>query len=194
MHHIYHTLALVLDSRNSGEANKKLVIFTRELGMIRATVQGIRFEKSKLRFALSDYSLAQIDLVRGRDVWRVTSAKPKENFSLLMLSEKYGDVARNLIRLVLRLYHGEESHRELFDHVLETLKILKEGEISETDLKHFEILSVLRIIYHLGYLAQTGEHDVFVKSPISSELIKKVANMRTEMLNEINRSLRESHL
>lgn len=194
MHHIYHTEGIVLESYSKGEANKGLMIFTRELGMLRAQVQGIRLEKSKLRFALADYSLAQIDLVRGRDVWRVTSASSKKSFTKLLLNENEGAIARNIIKLLLRLYHGEESHIELYDHIKETLETLNENKIEQNDLRHFEILAILRIIYHLGYLAHTDLHDVFIKSPINDELIKKIAEVRTEMLNQINRSLRESHL
>ncbi|MCE9517782.1 recombination protein O N-terminal domain-containing protein, partial [Candidatus Nomurabacteria bacterium] len=73
MHHIYHTKSFVIGSYNRGEANKILVLYTREMGLVRAVAQGIRLNKSKLRFGLQDFSYASVDLVRGRDIWRVTS-------------------------------------------------------------------------------------------------------------------------
>ena len=81
-HHIYHTQGFVLSSRNVGEANKILTVFTRELGLIRATVQGIRLNKSKLKFSIQDLSFATIDFVKGKEVWRITSAKSITSFPL----------------------------------------------------------------------------------------------------------------
>ncbi len=80
MHHIHHTNALILGSRNRGEANRVFTILTREMGLIHAVAQGVRLNKSKLRYALTDYSYAKIDLVRGKEVWRITSATPVNSF------------------------------------------------------------------------------------------------------------------
>ena len=74
MHHIHHTEGIILGSKNYGEAGKYFFIFTRELGMIYASAQGVRKITSKLRFILQDYAYVKIDLVAGRDFWRVTSA------------------------------------------------------------------------------------------------------------------------
>jgi len=194
MHHIYHTKGIILESKEKGEANAYLTIFTREMGMVYAAAQSVRREKSKLRFALQEFSLSNIDLVRGKDVWRITSASPEENYSALILDENRGQVAQNIFKLIVRLYQGEEANEELFDHVTKSLSILSDKKIPDTDLKHFEMVAVFRILYYLGYLALTGENDVFVRSPIDLRLIEEAARMRTLLLNDINRSLRETQL
>ena len=74
MHHMYHTEGIILGSRNYDEAGKYYSIFTRDLGMIQASAQGVRKMSSKLRFILQDYSYVKVDLVKGKDFWRVTSA------------------------------------------------------------------------------------------------------------------------
>ena len=73
MHHIYHTEGIVLESRNFGEAGKYFSIFTRDLGLVTASAQGIRKMSSKLRFVLQDFSYVKIDLVSGRNIFRVTN-------------------------------------------------------------------------------------------------------------------------
>ena len=194
MHHIYHTKGIILENNERGEANKMLVIFTREHGMIHAAAQGIRHNKSKLRYALSDFSLANIDLVRGRDIWRITTATPIKNFSPLILNLSLGPVAQNMLKLIIRLYHGEEANEELFDHIINSLTFLSENKIKQEDLKNFEMVGVFRILYHLGYLALTTENDVFVRSPLDERLFIEAAKFRTKMLSEINSSLRETQL
>ncbi len=194
MHHIYHTTGIIFDARETGEANKFLTILTREEGMVRAAAQGIRHGKSKLRFALQDFSYAKIDLVRGRDVWRVTSAQPISSFLSLSLSRDTAPLFKNIIKLVGRLYDGESPNEALFDHLMETFTALSEKKFTATDLKHFEVVVVLRILYHLGYLAHTKENDALVRSPLDGRLIEEAAKVRAEMLTAINQSLRETQL
>jgi hypothetical protein len=51
-----------------------LSIFTRDFGLVTAVAQGIRLEKSKLRYYVQNYSFAVFSLVRGKEFWRLTSA------------------------------------------------------------------------------------------------------------------------
>ena len=113
MHHIYHTQGFVLGSRNKGEANKMLTIYTREMGLVRAMVQGIRLGKSKLRFALQDYSYTNIDLVRGKDIWRVTSAKNISTFPFARFSKDSLLLIARVSSLLERLCDGEESNEKI---------------------------------------------------------------------------------
>ena len=115
MHHIYHTHGFILGSRNKGEANKMLTIYTREMGLVRAMVQGIRLHKSKLRFSLQDFSYATIDLVRGKDIWRVTSAKNISSFPFARTSRSSLLIIVHVSSLLERLCDGEESNEKIFD-------------------------------------------------------------------------------
>jgi hypothetical protein len=71
MYKIYETKGYVLSSIPSGEADRLLNVFTKELGLVRAKAQGIRYEKSKLRFSTQDFSEVNISLVRGKGYWRL---------------------------------------------------------------------------------------------------------------------------
>lgn len=194
MHHIYHTKAIVLASWNVGEANKRLTLFTRDMGMLTATVQGIRHGKSKLRFALQDFSLAHVDLVRGRDVWRVTSARPIESFATRALSKDTGTLIKHSAELLLRLYRGEDPHPELFDEVLGLIYGFDALEISPQDLKHFEIIAILRILFHLGYYAPTTQTQTFLTHPLTTDLIAQATMSRAVLLQEVQKSLEVSQL
>src|SRR3989344_8517195 len=78
-HHLYQTPGIVLSSSPYGEANRDFRIFTKELGLIRASAQGIRFLKSKLRYAIHDFSYCDLSLVRGKEVWRLTGVLKHSN-------------------------------------------------------------------------------------------------------------------
>ena len=111
-HHIYHTQGFILSSRNVGEANRVLTVFTRELGLIRAVVQGVRLGKSKLKFALQDFSFANIDFVKGREVWRITSAKNITSFPLARV-DKNSLVLITRISNLLERFSGPEIPNEI---------------------------------------------------------------------------------
>src|SRR3989344_5761793 len=128
MHHIYHTEGIILGSKNYGEAGKYYSIFTRDLGMVYASAQGVRKMSSKLRFILQDFAYLKIDLVQGKDFWRVTSAS-KTN----MLEDVYKNPATlkvffNIARLLKRLLAGVEPNLALFTDLINGLSVLEKIE------------------------------------------------------------------
>src|SRR3989338_3781658 len=114
MHHIYHTEGVILGSRNSGEAGKYYYIFTRDLGMIYATAQGVRKMSSRLRFILQDFAYLKIDLVAGRDFWRITSASKTNTLEQIIKRPETFEIFANIARLLKRLLPGVEPNEVLF--------------------------------------------------------------------------------
>ena len=78
---IITTPGFIIGSRPRGEAGKLLSIFTRDLGLVLASAQGIRLEKSKLRYAARDYSFGEYSFVKGKEFWRLTDARDFVNTS-----------------------------------------------------------------------------------------------------------------
>ncbi len=192
-HHIYQTDAFVIDSKNVGEANKIVYLFTKDIGMIAANAQGVRLLKSKLRYSLQDFSYSKVSLVRGREVWRITSAGLKEKLLSKMSPDSFA-FARAL-SLVKRLTPGEEKNEALFVSLEKASQFLLTREADKVDPLMFECLIVLRILNHLGYLAPSAQIMSFVDSDvIDTELLEKLGTYKKEALAEINRALRESQL
>ena len=193
MHHIYHTEGFVLGSRNYKEAEKYYYIFTRDLGMIVASAQGVRKLSSKLRFVLQDFAYIKLDLVRGRDFWRITSASKTGIFDNLARNPETLGVLVNIFRLLKRLLTGEEANEFLFKDLLLGFSIL-EKSIKKEDLLNVEVIIVLRLLNNLGYLGENTKLTNFVHSPFEEDLLYEVSGKRRDLLNQINRALRETHL
>ncbi|HPS21394.1 MAG TPA: DNA repair protein RecO [Candidatus Paceibacterota bacterium] len=195
MHYIYHTEGLILGSRNYGETGKYYYIFTRDLGMIFASAQGVRKMESKLRFVLQDFSYVKIDFVKGKDFWRITSASKTNELENVSKKRETLEVFANISRLLIRLLAGEEANEILFDDLLNGLFILEKCETNNNEvLRNIEAVIVLRILNNLGYIGGGKITDEIIKSPFEQELVFKVSKNRTKILSEINRALRESHL
>lgn len=193
MHHIYHTEGIILGNNNFGEAGKYYLIFTRDLGMVYASAQGVRKMSSKLRFILQDFSYVNIDLVRGKDFWRITSASKTNRLETIIKNKAAFEVFDNVSRLLKRLLMGEDPNIPLFSDLINGLSIL-EKSVSEEDLRNIEVILVLRILNNLGYIRGGLELDTLVKSPFEKELVLEASKSRREILSQINKALKETHL
>src|SRR3989344_3051007 len=193
MHHIYHTEGIILGSKNFGEAGKYYYIFTRDLGMITASAQGVRKMSSKLRFVLQDFSYLKIDLVAGKNIFRITTASKTNILEQITKKPETFKVFTNIARLLTRLLAGIEPNDALFDDLVNGLSVLEAMEKKE-DLRHVEAVIVLRIISNLGYIGQSEVVDTFIKSPFEEKLIFEASKHRPRILREINKALQETHL
>jgi len=193
-HHIYHTEAIVLNTKPVGEAGKFVYVLTQELGLISAKAQGVRLINSKLRYSLQDFSHVEVSLVRGKEIWRLTGAKLiKENNLHKKNSENFLILYR-LSKLLLRLLHGEEKNIKLFELITNTLTFLEEHFTAE-ELKTLEIIAVLRILRSLGYFGQEKSLEAFAKdNDWHKELLVTFRPEQAKALILINNALKETQL
>ena len=197
-HHIYNTKGIVLSSFPIGESDKLFKIFTRELGLVDATAQGVRKTESKNRYGLQDFSLLHISLVRGREVWRITNVSTIKN--LFFDLEEKKDARESLIKIILfvqKLVHGEEKNEKLFYLVLNAFEFLKQKETSPTSLKSFETIYFLKILDNLGYFDKNIHEEKFkdfLSCDVTNDLINKMSFVEKDAQIEINEALKETHL
>ncbi len=193
MYTITTTPGFIISSRPFAEAGKILSIFTRDLGLVIVVAQGIRLEKSKLRYHVKDYAFGTFSLVRGKEFWRLTNAQESEaSRSQVHLG---GEVYLNIriANLLKRLLHGEEPHPELFDCLYSTFNYI--NNISKEKLPELESLTALRILNLLGYVGDSEMVRQFVSSnSLSEEILASMSVSRLKINGIINSSLQASHL
>ncbi len=206
MYHIHTTQGFVVQSRNHGEANKIIYIFTRDLGLVVAVAQGIRFEKSKLRYNIRDYNFSKFSLIQGREFWRITGAEelflsgehvlPTDLTTGLETrsSAKYR-IMNRVALVILRLVHGEEKHQEIYDCLWNFANFQIDNNCSQEFLATTESLLVVRILQRLGYIADNSEFGKeIIGSDFQKEIIDRIITKRVDINRAINNALRESHL
>lgn len=191
MHHIHHTEAFVLGSREKGEDSKTLILYTRELGLIYAHAQGIRKISSKLRFVLQDFSKIQLDLVRGKEIWRITTASPLISYRQATVFEQAARILARLASLLIRLVPGEEANEEIFrafSWAYDTLSVEHEPGV----YRSIELFSVAKILVALGYISR----DILGEEENGQELPKSFADIAFQhrLIRDINQALAASQL
>jgi len=194
MHHIYTTKAVIIRSVPIGEANKYYFLLTEDLGFIKASAQSVRLDKSKLKGHLQDFCLVKISLVKGKSVWRIISVETLEHGDFLKNTNKLIAV-KNIFSLLLRLLHGEEKNEELFYSIESFYNFLLKNELSLENIKNLETITVLRVLYHLGYFKESFDLSDFVKDDrFSIDILKLFDNKKVMAILDINNALKETHL
>ena len=195
MHHIHHTEAYVLGSSPKGEDSKLLRLYTRELGLVYAHAQAVRKLSSKLRFTLQDFSLATVDLVRGREIWRVTTATPIHSYGAIRKDRASERILARVNSLLIRLVTGEEPSEEIYEIIAGTYDLLEKGGRTPEDYRALELFSVARILIALGYLPREtmGEQTLF-ESP--NAMPKNFSDLAFQhaLIRDINQALMATQL
>jgi recombinational DNA repair protein (RecF pathway) len=161
----------------------------------------VRKISSKLRFVLQDFTYVKIDLVQGLNFWRVTSASKTNVLEHLTENPKTFEVFSNIANLLKRLLAGIEPNEALFVDLINGLSILeKVATKDETvfsgreNLRNIEAIIVLRILNNLGYIGENEVLQNLIKSPFEENLVFEISKSRPEVLHQINKALKETHL
>jgi recombinational DNA repair protein (RecF pathway) len=201
MHQIHTTPGFIIQARPYGEAGKLLSIFTRDFGLITAAAQGIRLEKSKLRYYTQEHALGLFSLVKGREMWRLTSAGSLASFmfhsggALLVpdISPRKDFIARVAL-LLRRLLQGEEGRPEVFDAVQSCFQFMNVCQsLTDDRLATLESLLVARILHWLGYIGDDNDLNDHMRSFGINTGLLDVLDVKRAILNKhINKALKES--
>ncbi len=193
-HHIYHTRGVILSSMSIGESNRYYKIFTEELGLVGGVAQSVREGRSKLRYTLQDLSFVTVDLVRGKEVWRIISAGAHRSPDIIKNDTVRMKLFGRFCALLSRLIQGEGRDQGLFEEIVRVIDFLEEEGISKGFELSFETLVTLRALVHLGYVNPEEYQDFLGPSAYSSVSLAEFENIRVAVLPKINEALNASHL
>lgn len=185
----YHVVGLVLGHLAHGESNRLYQVLTPDFGLIRVLAQGVRLEKSKLRYNLQTYHFVELDLVRGREYWRLTGALKigSANSSQIAFFRKLGLV-------LLRLIHGEEANMLIFNDLKRAWDLLLEKPAGN-ESEDLEIFILVRLLANLGYLASSEDSvSILANQDFTWADVSAISQKREVLIRVINASFLSSGL
>ena len=191
MHHIYHTNSIVLDTFPTGEADMTILLFTKELGMISAVAKSVRSAKSKLKYSLQIGSISKIDLVRGKQVWRIISATPVDRINIL--DQETRRVVAKSFRFIKRMVDKEKEEKGIYADLEALLFSTKKGHTLEK-LSEIELVFYLRSLFRLGYIADSLEFKDLLVGEYSTNNYSDFPLPKKKILEAIKNAIYESHL
>jgi recombinational DNA repair protein (RecF pathway) len=145
----YTTKAIVCGTFNRNTADRSYLLFTKEAGMLYAEARSVREERSRQRFALQDFSLVRVSLIKGKSSWKIGSIECERNFfSSAADKEARGSVV-SVTKFLRRFYGGQEAMPTLFEYVVGAMTLLAATTPARTSL---EKVIQARILLELGYV------------------------------------------
>lgn len=157
----YTTEAIVAGSRANNTSDKAFLLFTREAGMLWASAKSVREERSRQRFALQDFSLIRVSLIKGKSGWRIGSAESEANYFTIAKTKEERHKIAVIVKLLRQFIHGDVSHPAIFEDAKTALQKIVEPN-GPTD----ELLAIfsLRFLNRLGYIASPGRFSAYLEA------------------------------
>lgn len=154
----YTTEALVCGTYDRYTSDRSYLLFTKDAGMLYADAKSVRLEKSRQRYAMQDFSLVKVSLVKGRSGWRIGSVEALENYYRSAADRAARGSIVTAHRTLRRFIRGEEPHPELFIYVRDALSTLSQ---SVKERKQLEQIMQVQVLSQLGYVDKKQLPDHF---------------------------------
>jgi recombinational DNA repair protein (RecF pathway) len=166
-------------------------LFTREFGLVIAMVQGVRKPTAKLQNHITDYAVVAADLIKGKNTWRLISAK---SIATPLHGRERTPMARAYVRTVTfleRFLIGEGIHEELFDHIVASGELVTDDSI---EARVFDALSLWKMLVLLGYIAVEDSDEMLFTLPLT-ESVKSIDDAKIkELIKQATTAITNSHL
>src|SRR5574338_1349979 len=112
---------VVLRHNDWGEADRLLVLFSREAGKLRGIAKGVRKMHSRKAGHLEPFTRVKLLLARGRDFWIITQAETVDAYLPIREDLLRTAYAAYVIELLDRFTYEEGPNRPLYLLLVETL-------------------------------------------------------------------------
>ncbi len=150
----YVTDAINLKSYNLNDADKIVVMYSKDNGLIKGVAKGIKKPKSKLGARMDSIVANTLQLLKGRSMDTILQAqtinhfrKTRENFDKLMLSSYISEV-------VMNFGEGSESaSKEIYELLYKALNKISESE-EKKDMLIASIKFQLKILLIMGFCVE----------------------------------------
>lgn len=118
----FHLDAVVLKHTDYGEADRIVVVFSKERGKVRAIAKGIRKLHSRKAGHLEPFTHSHLFLAQGREMPIITQAQTIDPFNLLRSDLAKIGYASYIIELLDRFSSEDGANQPLYQLSLETLR------------------------------------------------------------------------
>lgn len=190
MYEKYTTSAFIIASHPSGEADKKLILYTKDFGMITGILTGVRNQKSKFKGFTEVGIHIEVTLVKGKHIWRITDVVAGQKFKIQRPNQK---TFLRILTVLRQLVTGQEKNEALFGALLSVFDFLERKQYSQTILESLFDLAILRILSCLGY-GQDVPRNISLEGLIHESDLLQVLESKTKIREIVASSIKASHL
>lgn len=155
---LYKAQGIVLRTRNLGEADKIVTLFTYERGKTEAVARGVRRPRSQFVGVTQAFTHGQYLIYEGKSLDTLRQGDIVRSFRSLREDLHKMAYASYVAELVHRTTELNDPHRDVFALLLSALQLLAQGEQPELNTRYFELQLLIRLGFqpHLDGCVQCG--------------------------------------
>ncbi len=139
--------AIILARKNYSEADRILVVYSKNHGKLSLLAKGVRRPASRKRGHLEVFSHIRFQAQRHQGLDILTEAETIENYREIRVDLKKTSVAYYFIEAVVKTTNESEKNRDFFDFLDRSLRELK----MEKDLKTYRLNFTKELLVRLGF-------------------------------------------
>lgn len=143
----YSSEGIILARKNYSEADRILIVFSKNYGKLSLLAKGIRKLKSKKRGHLEIFSHIKFSAVKTKAIDIITEVETINTFSKVRASLNKISLAYYFCEVVTKTTREDEIHNNIFNLLMNFLKRLG----SETKLKKLRHEFLYKLLEELGY-------------------------------------------
>jgi len=145
--HSYSDEGVVLARRSFGEADRILVIYSKNHGRMSLIAKGVRRPKSRKRGHIEIFNKVAYQAVSGKGIDLMTEAEVITDFKEIRKDLKKVSLAYYFCEVIGKITHDGEANFEVYNLLTTSLEKLKE----EKELKKLRLDFVLELLILLGF-------------------------------------------
>lgn len=107
--------AIILSSHDVGEFDRLYILYTREIGIVKAMGRGVRKPAAKLAGHLEPGTLSEVYVARSRGMGQIASAITIENFESIRKNFESLAAVLKIFKFFARQFAEEEKDERIFD-------------------------------------------------------------------------------
>jgi len=136
---LYNVEAINIRSRNTGEADKIITLFSKRHGKIQAIAKGARRPTSKFGGRLEVFSYNHVQLAAARNLDIMSQCETIESFYKLRENREKLNAGFYMVKLIDIITEDRQRNDELFDLLLEALYALQSPADANILCRAFEV-------------------------------------------------------
>lgn len=190
---IYSSGALVVQSFDTKEADRVYYLITEKFGSVYAKATGVRLQQAKLRNKLDLFSLIEVELVKGREIWRIVGVNMIEE--RLQLGKIERAILARVGRILRALVPEERDDFMLYELLVGFSKLLHDAKvITRKELYKLESVVLACVLEILGYWNRELLGDLPKVDFDNPKLMMPSDVLHRRLVSNINKALKETSL
>lgn len=173
MPHLFTSEGFILAKRNFGEADRILVIYSKDKGKLSLIAKGVRKVGSRKRGHLEIFNKIKFQASNGKGIGIITEAETVDDYKKIRCSIKKVTLAYYFMEVMGKITHEGESNHELYQLLSATMGNLK----NESKLKNLRVAFVSDLLKILGFWPK-GKELTFPDKKLEEVLERQISSMR----------------